>query len=185
MKRQVWLRANVRALSCGLIVPVLFAALGLSLAVGLPSASSYAVFRWLGWGCFCLASLLTALLIYAMRIPRLAYQNGQLLVYLRSVRPVCVPIEVVECFFLGNAPSLMRDASGNESRTATVVVRIAESATAWHNVEVNALLGRWCDGYITIRGTWCEPLRGDLLNRLNAYLVEAHRESRKPELHTA
>jgi hypothetical protein len=37
---------------------------------------------------------------------------------------------------------------------------------------VKPSLGTWCGGYVTIRGTWCEPLQPDLIRRLNRRLKE-------------
>ena len=55
------------------------------------------------------------------------------------------------------------------------MIRIADSATEWRQQEVKPQLGKWCEGYITIRGTWCEPLSIDLINRLNERLAEVNR----------
>ncbi len=38
----------------------------------------------------------------------------------------------------------------------------------------------WCSGYITIRGTWCEPLNVPLVNRLNQRLADVTRARRPP-----
>lgn len=38
------------------------------------------------------------------------------------------------------------------------------------------MLGQWCGGYITVRGTWCESITADLMQGLNRRLVEAHRQ---------
>jgi hypothetical protein len=35
-------------------------------------------------------------------------------------------------------------------------------------------LGKWCGSYITIRGTWCERLSVELVQRLNVRLAEMH-----------
>jgi len=57
----------------------------------------------------------------------------------------------------------------------TVVMRLAESAHQWQYVDVNPKLGSWCDGYVTLRGTWCEPLSLEVVIRLNRRLADAHR----------
>jgi hypothetical protein len=56
---------------------------------------------------------------------------------------------------------------------------LAESADQWKQVPVQSSLGQWCDGYIIIRGTWCEPLSGELVNQLNERLVRVQRETRQ------
>jgi hypothetical protein len=136
-----------------------------------------------GQGLGCLVAVFGFLLLFtawsSSLQPRLAYGDEQLLVYLRAGKPRSIPIEVVECFFLGQAPSLLGRASSDvDEPTSTVVVRLAESAAAWKQFDVNARLGRWCDGYITIRGTWCEPITVDLLKSLNHRLAVVHRMQR-------
>ena len=124
-----------------------------------------------------------ALILYRFRQPRMSYSGGKLLLYLRGAQPLPVPIEIVECFFLGQAPSMLpRSLEGKHGEAAdasTIVVRLAESAIDWHHRDVRGSLGQWCEGYITIRGTWCEPLSGDLVMQLNRRLVEAHRATRR------
>ena len=44
--------------------------------------------------------------------------------------------------------------------------------------ELHPALGRWCDGYATIRGCWCEPLSADLVRQLNRRLANA-KDSRR------
>ena len=116
--------------------------------------------------------------------PRLAYHSGQLLVYLRPGRPIQVPIDIVECFFLGQGDSFLGrspfDSNSTSKQTSTVVVRLAEAAREWKQIEVQPALGHWCDGYIVIRGTWCEPLNGELVRQLNERLIKAHRLRRVP-----
>jgi hypothetical protein len=90
-----------------------------------------------------------------------------------------VPIDVVECFWLGQAPGLLPLERHKHVETAAVVIRIAERASQWHHQEVKPQLGAWCDGYITIRGTWCEPLGVPLINRLNQRLAEVTRAALK------
>jgi hypothetical protein len=184
--RQVWLRPNLRALSISLILPALLLAAGLAMLLLIDGTGTWATLRLVGWGLVALAAVVAGLFIYVMRMPRLAYQNGYLLVYLRSMAPVRVPIDLVECFFLGQDAGFVSSPGGKEMETSTIVVRLAESAAEWRHVEVNPSLGRWCDGYITIRGTWCEPISGPLMKELNARLVEAHRSQRlKREVETA
>jgi len=116
---------------------------------------------------------------------RLAYEAGYLLVNLGATGgPIRVPIDVVECFFLGQGPTLLpRPFLTHDAidETSTIIVRLAESASEWKHLDVKAALGLWCDGYITIRGTWCEPITVDLVRRLNHHLVDAHREARGQE----
>ena len=45
--------------------------------------------------------------------------------------------------------------------------------------DVKPALGHWCDAYITIYGTWCEPLTTEVFSRMNKRLAEVHREVRR------
>ncbi len=172
--REVWLSGNQRAIAVALIVPVLLAAGG--------GAVWLLTSQW-PWHVFAAALVLAGLvcggsLLVLWRTPRLAYHKGELLVYLRSSLPDRVPIEHVECFFLGQGPSLMTKA--HEGRARTIVVRLAEAAEQFRQRPVKASLGQWCEGYITIRGTWCEPIDAPLMKRLNERLVAVKRELAPP-----
>jgi hypothetical protein len=172
---EVWLRTNRRALALGLILPGLWlaAALGsfaLSVSTGQP---------WLISG-VCLVLGLPPLwllggLLYALLLPRVAYDRGELLVYVEMHRPARVPIEIVECFFLGQSASELPKLRGREPETSNVVIRLAESAADWKHRDIRPALGTWCEGYITLRGSWCEPINRELMQRLNERLAEAQR----------
>jgi hypothetical protein len=176
MAREIWLRPNRRALATGLVVP---AGLALLAAGVLLAGGSH-------WGTWTVAGLLLALALLAAwawrnldQTPRLAYEDGQLLVYLTPWKPYQVPVDRVECFFAGRAPTgLPLPAGPPESvKTWSVVVRLAEAAQEWHERPVLAAWGEWKEGYITIRGTWCEPLDPEVLKKLNQRLSHAHRQA--------
>ena len=179
MSREVWLRPNRRILALGIVI----LALPLVGAVSMILISRQIAVTTLGWTIGALTVLLLAFAIRAISRPRLAYDKGCLLVYLSSARPHRVPIELVECFFLGQGPSLLPaptlSGENDSPESSTIVVRLAESAEDWKHVEVRPSLGLWCDGYITIRGTWCEPINADRMKQLNHRLVETHRQQRK------
>lgn len=118
-----------------------------------------------------------------VRRPRLGYCSGELLVYLHAGKPIRMPIDVVEVFFLGQGPATGKDPRNRSEHpgivAANVVVRLSEAATEWHRRDVNVALGVWQDGYITVRGLWCEPLNGEVLRRMNRRLVEIKRNRRQ------
>ena len=181
MARETWLRPNRRVLALGLILPSL-------LVVGGPVAVWFAsnlIVAAVGWALLTVGAYVMALMLYALRQPRLAYEHGELLVYLTQAGPIRVSIDIVECFFGGQGPSFLSvpGAEDDDSapETATVVVRLAESAEDWKHVTVKPALGHWCDGYITVRGTWCEPLTSELVQGLNDRLVRAQRQLRARE----
>ncbi|MCH7726068.1 MAG: hypothetical protein IH991_06250 [Planctomycetes bacterium] len=168
-----WLRVNARLLLTGLIVPALALLAGLLLAV-----LAFSPWSWVGVALIALSTFLAIGILVQLRLPRIGYHDGYLLLYLRTIEPARVPIDVVECFFLGQTTSMIKAPSGDELKTSAVVVRLAEAAKECHNREVKAELGQWCDGYITIRGTWCEPLNSDVLKRMNHRLAEIHKARR-------
>jgi len=173
---EVWLRNNRRALLVGMILPGLWLAIGLAaLATSLASGQA--------WWVTAMAAIVSLLpmwllagLVLALSRPRLAYEEGELLVYVDAYRPTRVPIEIVEVFFLGQGPSELPKLAGREPETQNVVVRLAESAADWKRREVRPALGQWCEGYITLRGAWCEPITREVMQRLNRRLAEVHRE---------
>ena len=137
----------------------IIAALGV--AVGLTGAIGLA--RWQPW----------------WRSVRVALESETVRVYLRRGRPWAIPLDVVECFFLGQAPSTMRDAAGQEVETRNVVIRLAERSAEWQQQPgVERSLGRWCDGYITVYGIWCEPLDRSVVEAMNHRLAELKRSRR-------
>lgn len=174
-RAEVWVRSNSRALLIGLTAPLLLVVVGLAIALAWTDSSQ----SWrpiVGFGLAGLGAVLLIVLGWLGRLPRLAYDGQSLLVYLRSGAPICVPIDVVECFFLGAGIVPLPGHQNREVQISTLIARIAERATEWHTVEVKSALGTWCGGYITLRGTWCEPLSVDFVNRLNARLAEVQRE---------
>jgi len=177
---EVWLRTNRRALAVAMSLVGLILAVSLGsipagvLLGGLPpqSQSTFAI-------SMLVVSAVPAWLLFqlarAVRQPRLAYSDGELLVFLDPQTPTRVPVEIVECFFLGQGPSELPKLKGREPETQNVIVRLAESASDWKHRDVRPAIGHWCEGYITLRGSWCEPITPALMKRLNHRLAEIHR----------
>lgn len=174
----MWLKGNRRAGTL-LAIPLLVV---LASAVATTYSAWGTSWKWLGVGAGALSLIGLGLVIWYIRLPRIASQGGNLLLYLRGWAPLPVPLDVVECFFLGQGASMLprplEGKQGEASETSTVVVRLAESAKEWHHRDVRGFLGQWCEGYITVRGTWCEPLNAEVMGRLNRLLVEEHRRIR-------
>ena len=170
---EIWLKTNRRALALGLILPGLLLSIGVGLAV-------LAEALWLraAGGVVALVGLLgVALVARQIWQPRLAYDQRHLLVFLQAGPPHRVPIEVVEGFLMGQGPTLLPGKRYQHTEAATVVIRLADAAVDWADRPTKPALGRWCGGYITLRGTWCEPLSVDLVQRLNLRLSEVHRSA--------
>jgi hypothetical protein len=159
----------------GVIPPATVGLVGLVLAIGLPGREPPTWSRMLGAGLAAVSLAAILGLLAHLRKPRLAFGDEHLLVWLRSGPPIRVPIEVVECFWLVQAPSLLPLKRHAKTETSAVVIRLADRAVEWRHQEVKPQLGTWCDGYVTIRGTWCEPLTIELVNRLNQRLAEVTR----------
>lgn len=180
----VWLRTNRRAI-LAIMVPVALVGLaGLTVALGALGMIESVWLRAAGWLLAVVTMIVVLILAIELRRPRMAYDGSRLLLYLRKGPPVRVPIEVVEAFLLGQAPAFLpgRDTKTNE--TVTVVIRIAQRASEWSQREVEPALGSWCDGFITIRGTWCEPLTTELVQTLNTRLSDVSRQSSRKALNS-
>lgn len=113
--------------------------------------------------------------------PRLQRYGDLLLVRIGPFSVERLPLETVECFFLGSQPLDRRGSptAGDEPafRVGTLVVRVAERAARQHADEWTAR-GPWAvweDGYCVIDGRWTEPLTVDVLRRINGRLSQAKR----------
>jgi hypothetical protein len=168
---EIWLHTNRRILLLGMILPAALVLIGL-VVLGMKPLDSATWLQVLGWIFLVLGLFLFAILAIQLRLPRLAYSNGSLLVYLQMGPPFQVPAKVIECFFLGAGGGQIPGKSGDDIPVRNLVVRLAEKAGDYHRREVKPALGRWEDGYITIYGAWCEPLGLELVNRLNSRLSE-------------
>jgi hypothetical protein len=171
---EVWLRTNVRPLLVTLIIALVFAVAGIS-AIAISDRFWFGLgLKIVGWITLVVSALFALMLAYQMTLPRLVYRDGELLVYLASSQPARVPIELVELFFAGQGVSTLPASTELPTKSRTVVIRLAEAATEWHFREVKPAWGEWREGYVIIRGTWCEPLTTDVLKSLNRRLREVH-----------
>ena len=118
-------------------------------------------------------------MVYAMTRPRVGYEAGDLLVFLEPTQATRIPIDIVEVFFLGQGPSELPRIAGREPETQNVIIRLAESAVNWKHRDVRPAIGHWCEGYITIRGSWCERITPEVMRRLNKRLSEVKKEATK------
>ena len=169
---ETWLRPNRRIVAFAAVLPGMALALGVILIVVAQRGQQPGWLLALGavLAGFSLISL--AFLFWQAAQARLACDGRHLLVSLGTVRPIAVPLDVVEGFLLGHGPSFLPGKQYETAQVANFIVRLAERASEWERVEINRQLGSWCGHYITIRGTWCQPLSVTLVNRLNARLAE-------------
>ncbi len=171
---ETWLRTNRRALWFGTMPPLVLVAIGAWLVLGLVSRPTNWP-QWLGAAMIAVGSGLVASLLVQLRQPRIAYDDGQVLFHLRNGPPIAVPVELVEAFFLGQGPLVLPGAPQRDA-TVNLVARISQRDPSYAEREVKPALGRWSESYVTIRGTWCEPLHGELIRRLNHRLREVSEE---------
>jgi len=111
--------------------------------------------------------------------PRIAYRDGFVCFYLKIGSPFEVPINIVEAFFLGQGPAHLPGANHDAAKTVNLVARLSQREADWAQRDVKEALGSWADGYVTIRGTWCEPLTTEVVHRLNRCLSEASSDKMK------
>jgi hypothetical protein len=168
---EIWLRPNRRAIWFGCLPPLFLAALGVWMMF---RATDHGP-SWLRWVGAILAALgigFIAMLLRQLRRPRIAYRDGKVLFYLRSGSPIAVPVNVVEAFFLGQGPAIFTSEGRAKHETVNLVARLSQRETEWARRDVKPALGNWCDGYVSVRGTWCEPLDGNVIRQLNRRLKE-------------
>jgi hypothetical protein len=167
---ETWLRPNRRAVLLGCVPPLILAMIGVWVA--LPGSDSPGgLLLWLGFALILISLGMIGLLVAQLRRPRIAFRDGNVLFYVRSGPPIGVPAQYVEAFFLGQGPAHLPGVS-KQPETVNLVARISQRQTEWSRQEVKQALGNWCDGYVTIRGAWCEPLGTELVRKLNRRLKE-------------
>ncbi|MFM7184033.1 MAG: hypothetical protein ACKO4Z_04575 [Planctomycetota bacterium] len=115
--------------------------------------------------------------VWAAARPRLVRRGDILEIRLSPVGVERVPIEVVECIFPGSQPLGVDDGTADR-RVGTLVLRLAERATAWRSRPVASAWGAWDDGNVVFDGRWCEPLSQTLARDLSNRLLEARRQLR-------
>lgn len=166
----VWLHSNRRAVAFALAFPAVGLVVGILICVFAHSLAGWV--GWLGLAIAVISAFFAAALALQLRQPRIASRGNEMLFYLRSGPPFRVPLEYVEGFLMGQGASFLRPGEPGASQVSTVVIRLADRATEFAQRDVKPALGSWCNHYVTIRGTWCEPLSLALVNRLNARLAE-------------
>jgi hypothetical protein len=171
--QETWLRPNRRVLFLGMVPLVV---LGL-LAWLLSRADLPGIFRVTGLASETVCLLLMGLLVHHLRTPRIAYRSGEVLFHLRWLRPIRVPLPLVEAFFLGAGPADLPFCHDDQT-TTNLVARLTQKEHDWSNVPMKHALGSWHNGYVTIRGTWCEPLSEELVLRMNRRLSEVSQATR-------
>jgi hypothetical protein len=178
MARETWIAPNHRIIGLALMLP---ATLFLAGTVTYITSGTRSWQSTAGILMMAVSAALIALLVRAQLRPRVAYRTGRVEFYLRGGQPLAVPIEHVEAFFLGQDSTSLSDKLKVPMETMTLVARLSRRAEEWSHVAVKPALGRWCDGYVTIRGMWCEPLTPQLIEWLNRRLYEVKQEPQRSD----
>lgn len=168
---EIWLRPNRRAIWFGLLPPLIVLAIAAwSLIRATDQSPSW--LRWVGAVVAAMGIGMIVMLLRQLLRPRIAYCDRQVLFYLQLGPPIAVPVNIVEAFFLGQGPAIFASGTPSKRETVNLVARLSQREAEWSRREVKPALGNWCDGYVTVRGTWCEPLDGNVIRRLNRRLKE-------------
>jgi hypothetical protein len=168
--QETWLKPNRRAILFGCMPPLFLAAIGAGLAFALGESAS-PFWHWLGLILVVTSLAMIVTMLSQLRHPRIAFRDGLVLFYVRVGQPIAVPVDIVESFFFGQGPAHL-PAVTKQPNTVNLIARLSQRHTEWARQKVRPALGSWCDGYVTIRGTWCEPLNSDLIRRINRRLKE-------------
>jgi len=169
---EVWLRGNRRpAIVLAGALAALAAAVVAAVAVARPPLWITAV----AIGAAVLDVVVASGFVWAASQPRLVRRGDALEIRLSPLGVERVPIEVVECVFPGSQP-LGPDDGTADRRVGTLVLRLAERATAWRSRPAARAWGAWDDGNVVFDGRWCEPLSQALARDLSGRLLEARRQ---------
>ena len=177
---EIWLKSNRRVLMLSFLPVGVLAATGLLILV----RETNLILWWIAICLVVISGLLTLGILQQLARPRVAYRDGEILFYLQARRPIAVPLEVVEAFFVGQTPVKLPGPSLGHTESLNLIARLSQRYPEWAKRDVKHALGSWCDSYVTIRGTWCEPLNDDVVRRINRRLGEvsrAHRQQNEEE----
>jgi hypothetical protein len=124
-------------------------------------------------------SCIIGYLAFTAKQGRIFLKDSELIVRIGPASVERLPLDAVECFFLGSQPL---DHSGDPVasdeaafRVGTLVVRVAER----YGHLASGRRGPWAcweDGYLVVDGRWSEPLVVETLRRINGRLAVAKRQ---------
>lgn len=172
---EIWLKSNRRVLLLALLPVAVLAVTGMVLL----GQDTSQLFRWIAYGLLLLSAVLAVGILQQWARPRLAYRDGEMLFYLQARQPIAVPVEVVEAFFVGQTPVKLPGPDLGHTESVNLIARLSQKYPEWAQRDVKHALGSWCDGYVTIRGTWCEELDEQVVRRINKRLAEVSRARRE------
>lgn len=162
----VWLTANQRPAQVAALFSAVFFACG-----GLLALLRSPVTAGISLGLLAAAIVAVGVTLRLWFSPRIYYDRTHLVLRFPDSQVFRIPLEAVECFFMGIAKYERTGGAPRES--AAVVVRLADRALEWKQRDLPADYGTWSDGYVLIDGTWCESITETKVLELNRWLLEA------------
>ena len=174
--RETWIHPNRRAILFACIPPTLLAGAGALMLLSSTSGTE-SLWRALAGIALITGLAIVAALLWQLRRPRVAYDNGSVLFYLRRGSPIAVPVEAVEAFFAGQGPAHLPVVT-KQPQTVNLIARLSRRHPEWAEQQVKPALGNWSDGYATVRGSWCQPVDSELIRTLNRRLKEVKNDTR-------
>jgi hypothetical protein len=192
-REEVWLRGNVRPLLAAVAGVLLAGLVGLAMLV---LAGGAALLLIAATVVLTVVAAGGGLLVMLASAPRLTRAGEVAVVRLGPWHRDEVPLEIMECFFLGSAGLGRRlivgscdergeepvgsatggDGDEHRRRRSTLVIRLAERARDFHDRSAALPWGGWAGGAIVFDGMWCEQLSPALVRDLTGRLVAAQRE---------
>ncbi|MCA9260405.1 MAG: hypothetical protein KDA61_14435 [Planctomycetales bacterium] len=166
---ETWLLPNRRALGMALVPTVALGAIGVAttwLAEGNAMWWAGLVLAIAGGG-------LTLGLVGQWLRPRVSCDGRNVLFHVRAGAPVSIPLVSVEAFFLGQGPAHLPSSWGAQQKTVNLVARLSQKSHDLASGRVKEALAQWEEHYLTLRGTWCEPLTQDVVRTINHRLRAA------------
>ena len=175
-----WLKSNLRLAGLlAVIASILFLS---SLAIcgvaiwfsGSLSGAAFVFSAGLG-----ILSCIIGCIAFTAKQARIYLEDSELIVRIGPASVERLPLDAVECFFLGSQPlNHSGDPVASDEaafRVGTIVVRVAER----YGHLVSGRRGTWAcweDGYLVVDGRWSEPLVVETLRRINGRLAVAKRQ---------
>jgi len=178
---ETWLRPNRRVLWLGCTAPLLTTVVGALIVVWRYRQNTLDGWLFFGLGLLMLGAAAVAGLLLMLMQPPVACDPRHVRFHLGQWRSIHVPMEAIDCFFLGEGSSGLGSRASGKVKASHLVVRFAERAVEWHNRDMKPAFGKWQDGYLSIYGTWCESLDEDLVRELNKRLAAAKRIARESQ----
>jgi hypothetical protein len=171
-REEIWLKGNSRYAWTGMLLPgaltVVFAILAGAVWNSVPWLAILAMIAFSLMLVICIAIFLNA------KMPRIVLKDDSVLFYLPGPRPIVVPLDYVECFLMASGVTTLPGNEKKEVQTQNIVIRLAERVEEeWGHREIPIEIGKWCQGQITIRGLYSEPIDVNMVQRLNVKLYEA------------